>query len=107
MDLKGRKCKPCEGGTKPMGRKEASKYLKFANGWKLSSNRILTDRKFRDFNEAIRFVNNVGRIAESEGHHPDIYLHSWNRVRLTLYTHAIKGLSINDFIVAAKINELK
>ncbi len=107
MDLKNKKCKPCEGGTKPMRRKEALKYLKFAKGWKLKGNSISQDKKFKDFKEAMNFIKIVGEIAEREGHHPDILLHDWNQVRLTLSTHAIKGLSINDFIVAAKVNNLK
>lgn len=107
MDLTRKKCKPCEGGTKPMDRKEALKNLKFAEGWKLQRNAITTERKFKDFKEAMGYINRVGMIAEGEGHHPDIYLYSWNRVRLTSTTHAIKGLSINDFILAAKINQIK
>jgi 4a-hydroxytetrahydrobiopterin dehydratase len=106
MDLKRKKCKPCEGGTKPMNKKTASKYIKFANGWKLGNNQISINKKFKNFKEAISFTNKVAVIAESEGHHPNIYLHDWNQVRLTLSTHAIKGLSINDFIVAAKVNAL-
>ena len=61
--------------------------------------------KFKDFNEAMIFVNNVAEIAEEQGHHPDILI-QWNKVTLTLWTHAIKGLHENDFIIAAKIDEL-
>jgi 4a-hydroxytetrahydrobiopterin dehydratase len=104
MDLKRKRCKPCEGGTKPMGKGEAQKYLKMASGWKLYKNSIYKEMKFKDFNNAMGFINRVAKIAEREGHHPDIYLHGWNNVRLTLKTHAIGGLSINDFILAAKIN---
>jgi 4a-hydroxytetrahydrobiopterin dehydratase len=106
MDLKSKKCKPCEGGTKPFSKKEATKYLKFVPGWKLSGKMISIDKKFKNFGEAMSFVNKVAKIAQGEGHHPDIYLHDWNQVKLTLSTHAIKGLSINDFIVAAKVNNL-
>lgn len=90
-----------------MNKKEAQRYLKFTKGWKLERNSISTDRKFKDFKQALGFINRVGDIAESEGHHPDIYLHNWNQVKLILSTHAIKGLSINDFILASKVNRLK
>lgn len=107
MDLKDRKCKPCEGGTKSMSRKEALKYLRLTKGWKLQGNSIYKETRFKDFKRAIAFIRKVADIAESEGHHPDIYLHGWNRVMLTLSTHAIKGLSINDFILASKVDSIK
>ncbi len=107
MDFTKKKCKPCEGGTKPMNAKEARKNLRFASGWKLEGKSIYTELKFKDFKHAMGFVNKVADIAESEGHHPDILVYSWNKVRLTSSTHAIKGLSINDFILAAKINQIK
>jgi 4a-hydroxytetrahydrobiopterin dehydratase len=107
MDLKNHRCVPCEGGTKPMSAGEAKKYLKSAKGWKLEKGSIILDKKFKDFKAAMLFIKKVGDIAEDQGHHPDIYLHDWNNVKLTLSTHAIKGLSINDFIVAAKINSIK
>ena len=62
---------------------------------------------FKDFKAALAFVNHVGTIAEKEGHHPNLFLHGWNKVTITLFTHAIGGLSTNDFIVAAKIDALK
>lgn len=89
-----------------MTKKEATNYLKFANGWKLKKNSISLESRFKDFAGAMEFINKVGRVAEREGHHPDIYLYSWNRVRLDLSTHSIKGLSVNDFILAAKINNI-
>ncbi len=92
---------------KPMTRTEALKHLKSVQGWRLSGKSIYLETKFRDFRQAMRFIVGVGRIAEAENHHPDICLYSWNRVRLTLSTHAISGLSVNDFIVAAKINRLR
>jgi 4a-hydroxytetrahydrobiopterin dehydratase len=107
MDLKSRKCKPCEGGTKPMSKAEIKKHLKFAEGWQSKNNSILINKKFKDFKHALLFVNKVAKIAEDTGHHPDIYIHNWNQVTLTSSTHAIKGLSINDFILAAKINAIK
>ena len=106
MDLAKKSCVPCEGGTKPMGKTEAAKYLRLVDKWGLNGSKITREIKFKNFKQALSFVDRVGAIAESEGHHPDIYLHSWNRVRLTLYTHAIGGLSVNDFILAAKINNI-
>jgi len=103
-DLTQKKCVPCEGGTPPIS--EANDLLKQTPGWELMDNKISKKFKFKDFVEAMAFVNKVAELAESEGHHPDIAV-SWNKVTLTLWTHAIGGLSENDFIVAAKVNELK
>jgi 4a-hydroxytetrahydrobiopterin dehydratase len=72
-------------------------------GWQLEENKLTRRFKSRDFMEAMAFVNRVAELSEAEGHHPDIHI-SWNKVRLELTTHAIKGLSENDFIMAAKIN---
>jgi 4a-hydroxytetrahydrobiopterin dehydratase len=74
-------------------------------GWELQENKLTRRFRFKDFKEAMAFVNKVADLSESEGHHPDIYI-SWNRVRLELTTHAIKGLSENDFIMAAKVSEM-
>ena len=106
--LIGKKCGPCEGGTPPMKREQFAPYLDQVAGWEIvqDDHALERDFKFKDFPAALAFVNKVGALAESEGHHPDIDLHNWNRVKLTSSTHAIKGLSINDFILAAKINAL-
>jgi len=93
----------------PMALDGAERYMDAVAGWKLVDGepaKITRSLKFKDFALAMDFVNKVARLAESEGHHPDICI-SWNRVRLELVTHAIGGLSMNDFIMAAKINELK
>ena len=108
-DLATRHCVPCEGGTKPMSRSEAEAYLAAAAGWKLVEGeplKIARSVKCKDFVEAMAFVNKLAAVAEAEGHHPDFCV-SWNRVKLELFTHSIGGLSENDFIMAAKINELK
>lgn len=98
-------CKPCEGGVAPLKREEFQQYLDAVSGWNVvEEKKIEKDFKFKNFKEALIFINKVGEIAESEGHHPDIYLHNWNKVKLTLSTHAIGGLSINDFILAAKVD---
>lgn len=108
MDLVNQKCVPCEGGTKPMTPDEAKPYLEAVVDWKLEDEgkKIAKEFTFLDFITALDFVNKIGAIAESEGHHPDIEL-SWGKVAVELSTHAIGGLSTNDFILAAKINKLQ
>ncbi len=100
-------CVACEAGTPPMTLEEAERLVEQVPGWELrpEEKKLARRFKFKDFKEAMTFVNRVADLAEEEGHHPDIYI-SWNRVRLELTTHAIKGLSDNDFIMAAKISEL-
>ncbi len=108
-DLTKQHCVPCEGGTEPFSKKEATKYLKVANDWELilgKPMKIARKFAFKNFKEALKFINRVGKLAESEDHHPDIFLHNYRKVDITLSTHAIKGLSVNDFIMAAKINQL-
>lgn len=103
-----KRCVPCEIGGKPMAPEEAAANLKFLNpAWKLSpdNKKIKRHYKFPDFASALRLVNEVGRIAEEEGHHPDIYF-TWGKVEIELFTHAINGLSENDFILASKIDAL-
>lgn len=106
MSLANKRCVPCTGGVKPLSRTEAKRYLKEIPEWELKLKQIAREFKFKDFAAAKRFVDKVAGIAEREGHHPDILLYSWNRVRITLSTHAIKGLSENDFIEAAKIDRV-
>ena len=84
----------------------ARRYMPMVKGWKLGKDRISTDTKFKDFTGAMKFINRVAALAQREDHHPDMRLYSWNRVGLELYTHAIGGLSQNDFILAAKINKI-
>ncbi len=105
-DLSGKKCKPCEGGTLPLSPDAISVYLKGVSGWQVEEDKkIKKEFKFKDFKAAMGFVNKVAGLAEEEGHHPSIFI-SYNKVRITLTTHAIGGLSENDFIMAAKIDGL-
>lgn len=105
-DLKDKKCIPCEGGVPSLDHNEAEKLLaQVSKSWRLEGKKIHADFKFKDFKEAISFVDKVAEVAESEGHHPDIHL-NYNKLRLELTTHAIGGLSENDFIVAAKIDDI-
>lgn len=105
--LTAKRCMPCEAGTPPMPPEDAERMAAQVPGWDLKpeEQKLARRFKFADFKQAMAFVNRVADLAEAEGHHPDIHI-SWNRVRLELTTHAIKGLSENDFILAAKISEL-
>ena len=108
MELLYKKCVPCEGGILPMNSGEAQKYMAEVTGWSLiDGKKIQKEFKVKDFKEGMVFVNKVADLAESEGHHPDIFIHGWNKVRFELSTHAIGGLSENDFIMAAKIDSIK
>lgn len=107
MDLAQKKCVACEGGVAPLTRMEAEAMLTHTPEWTLSADTksIARDYRFKNFAEALAFVNAVGAIAEIEGHHPGIEL-GWGKVRTILSTHAIAGLSENDFILAAKIDRI-
>ena len=107
MDLVKQKCLPCEGGVRPLNRKEAEEMLKEIPGWELGEEAKSIGKKYRlkDFKEALAFINKAGKIADSEGHHPDLLLTNYKFVTVNLSTHAINGLSKNDFILAAKIDE--
>lgn len=102
-----KRCKPCEGGVLPLDKAEAATYMKqLAGQWKLEDGKkIKCEFIFKDFKEAMVFVNNIAKVAEEEQHHPDIHIF-YHRVVIELWTHAIMGLSENDFIVAAKIEKL-
>jgi 4a-hydroxytetrahydrobiopterin dehydratase len=106
LPLTQQKCMACDGGVIPFSKVEADILCKQIPGWDISldAKSIAKRYSFKDFNEALVFVNKVGVLAESEGHHPDIYLKNYKFVELTLSTHAINGLSQNDFILAAKID---
>lgn len=109
LNLKDRTCIPCEGGSvKPLPRADAERLLLEIMGWDLSKNakEISKEFVFKNFDKAMDFVNMVADTAEFEGHHPDIHI-SYNTVRFNLSTHAIKGLSENDFIMAAKIDGIR
>ena len=107
IDLTTRRCVPCEGGMLPLSAELVKKYLGEVSNWNVAPDGKSISRKYKfsDFKAAIAFVNEVADLAEFEGHHPDISI-SYNKVTLTLSTHAIGGLSENDFILAAKINQI-
>lgn len=103
--LSQKKCIPCEGGE-PLPEKEIECRFSALRRWKIEEGKRLNKAyEFKDFAEAMEFVNKVAGIAESECHHPDIYIF-YNRVELKLWTHAVGGLTENDFIIAAKIDEI-
>ena len=107
-ELAEKHCVPCEGGVKPLTREEAGRYLKkLAPEWQLSADvrQIQQDFKFKGFNGTMGFVNAVAWIANQEGHHPDLEV-GYNHCLVRYTTHAIDGLSENDFICAAKVDKL-
>lgn len=101
-------CLPCEGGVPPLPRDEIDALLKAVPEWRLThdATRIRRDWKLKNFRDGIRLLNNVGALAEREQHHPDLHLEGYRNVWLELTTHAIGGLSVNDFILAAKIDAI-
>ena len=108
MDLTKKKCVPCEGGVIPFDISEIQKYQKKVDGWNINKNAekiffLEKTFKFKNFKNSQIFVNKVGKISEEEGHHPDITF-GWGYAKINITTHAIKGLSENDFILAAKID---
>jgi 4a-hydroxytetrahydrobiopterin dehydratase len=107
MSLTAKSCVPCRGGVAPLGRADAEHLLAETPGWALTDEATRIERTFRfpDFAAAMAFVVAIGQLAESEGHHPDIAF-GWGYARVVFYTHKIKGLHENDFIMAAKVNGL-
>ena len=106
MELTKKKCTPCEGGVPPLTIEQVQNYLRNVNGWTLNNNCIEKEYRFKTYLEGLNFVYSVGKLAEDEGHHPDIFL-GYKKVRIILTTHAIGNLSENDFILATKIDEIK
>ena len=105
MAIFQKKCVPCEGGVSPLSAQVARSYHTEVPHWKLQEKSIAREFIFKDFSEAMDFVNKVAKIANEENHHPDIHIF-YNKVSFELTTHAIDGLSENDFIMAAKIDRL-
>jgi len=108
-DLLKKKCLPCEGGVIPFDISEIHKYQKKVDGWEVEKNDkniffLVKNFKFKNFIDSQNFVNQVGQISEEEGHHPDIKF-GWGYTTISITTHAIEGLSENDFILAAKIDK--
>ena len=105
-DLASKTCVPCRGGVPPLKGKELQDLAKQVPGWKVVNEHHITKSfTFPDFKAALAFVNKVGKIAESQGHHPDILL-GWGKAEINSWTHKIDGLTESDFILAAKIDKL-
>ena len=104
-DLASRHCKPCEGGASPLSPAEAERHLKELSGWDLADSMIAKRFEFKNYCQTMAFVNAVAWIAHSEGHHPDLEV-SYRSCRVSYTTHAIGGLSENDFICAARVDAL-
>lgn len=106
--LREKKCLPCEGGVPAIGPNEASDYIKATPEWTLADDSKSISRKVncKHFVAAMELLNRIADVAESDQHHPDLHLTGYRKVRIDLMTHAIGGLSENDFIVAAKIDEI-
>jgi 4a-hydroxytetrahydrobiopterin dehydratase len=103
--LASKKCKPCEGGTKPFTADEAKKLLKTMQGWAVENGKLAKTYSFQNYYETMAFVNALAWISHREDHHPDLGVH-YNKCRVEYSTHAIGGLSENDFICAAKSDAL-
>jgi 4a-hydroxytetrahydrobiopterin dehydratase len=105
-DLAAKQCMPCRAGTPPLTGAELDQFAAQMPEWQvIESHHLERAFKFPDFVTALAFVNQIGAVAEREGHHPDLTL-GWGRVQVVTYTHSIKGLSESDFILAAKISQL-
>lgn len=106
-ELSKRRCLPCEGKIDKLSAEQVKEMMVQVPEWTLSEDgtRITRSYAFKDFAKALAFTNEVGNLAEKEWHHPDIKL-SWGSVEITFMTHSIRGLAENDFIMAAKVNEL-
>ncbi len=105
MSLLSKQCKPCEGGTPALSGNEASALLKQLEGWQLTDKNISKNYTFKNYYQTMAFVNAAAWISHHEDHHPDITI-GYNQCRVEYTTHAINGLSENDFICAAKIDKL-
>ncbi len=102
------KCVPCEGGVPKLSNEEIASHLAALTGWELRTDpdRIRKTWSVRNFVTAMKFLNEVAELAEVEAHHPDVHLTKYRHVEIEIWTHAIGGLSVNDFILAAKIDQL-
>ena len=104
-DLASKECVPCRGGVPPMQGDEIKKFVEQLDGWEvIEEHHLRKVFEFKDFREALDFVNRIGELAEEQGHHPDISF-GWGRDEVTIWTHKIDGLTESDFILAAKIDK--
>jgi len=104
--LSQQKCVPCEGGVPALSLAEVEDRLHSLPGWRLNGPRIRKEWIVKNFVEGVEFFERIGELAEVEGHHPDLHLVDYRNVAVEIWTHAIRGLSENDFILAAKIDKV-
>ena len=104
-DLAAKKCKPCEGGVAPYTPAQAAEMLKQVKGWTIEQDRLIKVYPFTNYYQTMAFVNALAWISHREDHHPDLAV-GYNKCRVEYSTHAIQGLSENDFICAAKLDRL-
>jgi 4a-hydroxytetrahydrobiopterin dehydratase len=106
--LAAKKCRPCEGGIERLSREDAETEVPLLSGWRLVPDGLRIEKHWhvKNFVAGIEFLNRVAEVAEKEGHHPDLHLTGYSHVWIELSTHAVGGLSENDFILAAKIDRL-
>jgi 4a-hydroxytetrahydrobiopterin dehydratase len=105
MSLSEKKCIPCSGGTPQLTASERETLLKQLSGWDVEDEKkVVKSFSFKDFNGPMKLANKIWEIAESEGHHPDLFVF-WGKLRVEIWTHAVGGLTESDFILAAKIDE--
>jgi len=107
-ELTRKHCQPCEGGVPPLSKEQVNDLLKAVPGWKLTDDgkRLRREWRVKDFVAGMDFFTKIAHLAEEENHHPDLHLTGYRNVAIELWTHAIGGLSENDFILAAKIDKL-
>lgn len=106
MDPLPKKCVPCEGGIPPLTPREATERHALVPGWTRGEGKLSRAYELKDFRAALAWVNRVGMLAEEEGHHPNFHITGWNQVEFVLYTHAVGGLTDNDFVLAKAIDAL-
>lgn len=107
-ELSTRRCKACEGGVPPLSAEQVRDFLRAVPDWHLSGDgrRIRREWRVKDFTTALDFFQRIGAIAEDQDHHPDLHLVGYRNVTVEIWTHALGGLSENDFILAARIDQL-
>jgi 4a-hydroxytetrahydrobiopterin dehydratase len=105
MDLTKKRCVPCEGGAAALGEAEIAELLAQVPGWQVRESKLERTFVFANFVEAMAFLNRVAEVAEAEGHHPDFSVH-YRKVEMSIWTHAVGGLTENDFILAAHVDRL-
>ena len=108
IDLTKQKCEPCEGGVPPMKEDEIKENLAKVDNWKVIDNHhLINDYKFKNFKEVINFVNKILPLAEEMNHHPNLFIHSYKKLKIVLFTHSENKITDKDYNLAKKIDEIK